>query len=160
MALVVALNPKRLKTLGEDVINGSSFILTRLFAIGLFLGFVNILGEIGTFQYIANIASKAPAAIVTVAAAIAGFLVAIPSGAYSVGVISLVVPAMAETGLTTVQIGLVCLAIGFGTQVSLVQINVAALAQTFRMEIDAVVKNNLRYVPAALLIVLALGLFV
>lgn len=160
LALVVALNPKRLKTLGEDVINGSSFILTRLFAIGLFLGFVNILGEIGTFEYIASVASKAPAAIVTVAAAIAGFLVAIPSGAYSVGVISLVVPAMAETGLTTVQIGLVCLAIGFGTQVSLVQINVAALAQTFRMEIDAVVKNNLRYVPAALLIVLALGLFV
>jgi hypothetical protein len=159
LALTAALNISRLKTLGEDLIEGSSFILTRLFAIGLFLGMVNVIGEIGAFKYIAQIASQAPSALVVVAAALAGFLVAIPAGAYSVGVISLVVPAMAAAGLGALQIGLVCIAIGLGTQVSLVQINVAALAQTFKLDIPVVVKNNFRYVPGALLVVLLLGLF-
>lgn len=160
LALVGLLNPGRLRGLSESLVEGSSFILTRLFAIGLFLGFVNIMGQIGTFQYIAQLAARSPRGIITVAAAIAGFLVSVPAGAYSVGVISLVVPAMAAAGLTTLQVGLVCIAIGLGTQVSLVQINVAALAQTFGMDTLQVVKNNLRYVPFALLVVLVLGLFV
>lgn len=158
LALVGALNKQHLSHLGEYLVNGSSFILTRLFAIGLFLGFINIIGEIGTFKYIAELASRAPHSLVVAAAALAGFLVAVPSGAYSVGVISLVVPAMAAVGLTPLQIGLVCIAIGLGTQVSLVQINVAALSQTFEMSVEAVVKNNFRYVPFALAVVIAIGL--
>lgn len=148
------------KKLGDGLIEGSGFILTRLFAVGLFLGFVNIFDKVGTFKYIAEIAISAPTAILVASAALAGFLVSIAAGAYSVGVIALVVPAMAQAGLNPVQIGLVCIAIGLGTQVSLVQINVASLALGFKMEIPDIVKNNFRYIPIALAVLLALALVI
>jgi hypothetical protein len=157
LGLLGALNLPRLKDLGEDLINGSSFILTKLFAIGLFLGFINILGEIGTFKYIAELTKSAPPGAVVAAAALAGFLVAIPAGAYSVGVISLILPALANIGLSAPQMGLIAMAVGMGTQVSLVQINVAALSQTFNMGIAEIVKNNMRFVPAAFLVICILA---
>lgn len=160
LLLVGICVPGSAAKLGEGVIEGSAFILTKLFAVGLFLGFINIFEKIGTFKYIASLAGMAPTSLLVAASALAGFIVAVPAGAYSVGVIALVVPAMAQSGLTPLQTGLVCIAIGLGTQVSLVQINVASLGLGFKMDIPDVVKNNFRYVPFALLVVLILSLFV
>jgi len=159
LLLVGICVPGSAKKLSENLIEGSSFILTRLFAVGLFLGFVNIFEKIGTFQYIANLAISAPTSILVATAALAGFLVSIAAGAYTVGVIALVVPAMAQAGLSPTQIGLVCIAIGFGSQVSLVQINVASLGLGFKMDIPDVVKNNFRYIPIALAVLLGIAFF-
>lgn len=160
LLLVAICVPKSAEKLAEGLIDGSSFILTRLFAVGLFLGFINIFELMGTFRYIASLAGLAPGTLLLAASALAGFLVALPAGAYSVGVIALVVPAMAQSGLGPAQIGLVCIAIGLGAQLSLVQINVVALAHGFKLEIPDVVKHNLRWVPLAFLVVLALSFFV
>lgn len=159
LVLATILTKSSMDKMAENLIQGSSFILTRLFAIGVFLGFINILSEIGTFKYIAQIAASAPSFIFVATAILAGFIVAVPAGAYSVGVISLVVPVLAAVGLTPLQMGLVALAIGMGTQMSPVQINVAALSQTFEMEIESVVRNNAPYVLGVLVILIILGLF-
>ncbi|MDK2817466.1 MAG: hypothetical protein PWR22_2095 [Moorella sp. (in: firmicutes)] len=159
LVLATILTKSSMDKMAENLIQGSSFILTRLFAIGVFLGFINILSEIGTFKYIAQIAASAPSFIFVATAILAGFIVAVPAGAYSVGVISLVVPVLAAVGLTPLQMGLVALAIGMGTQMSPVQINVAALSQTFEMEIESVVRNNAPYVLGVLVLLIILGLF-
>ncbi|WP_036371374.1 TRAP transporter large permease subunit, partial [Neomoorella thermoacetica] len=159
LVLATILTKSSMDKMAENLIQGSSFILTRLFAIGVFLGFINILSEIGTFKYIAQIAASAPSFIFVSTAILAGFIVAVPAGAYSVGVISLVVPVLAAVGLTPLQMGLVALAIGMGTQMSPVQINVAALSQTFEMEIESVVRNNAPYVFGVLALLIILGLF-
>ncbi|WP_338825933.1 TRAP transporter large permease subunit [Neomoorella thermoacetica] len=159
LVLATILTKSSMDKMAENLIQGSSFILTRLFAIGVFLGFINILSEIGTFKYIAQIAASAPSFIFVSTAILAGFIVAVPAGAYSVGVISLVVPVLAAVGLTPLQMGLVALAIGMGTQMSPVQINVAALSQTFEMEIESVVRNNAPYVFGVLVLLIILGLF-
>lgn len=55
--------------LAEELVQNSSFLLTKLFAIGIFLGFINILAEIGTFTYIAEFIKSSPA-FVTVPVAV------------------------------------------------------------------------------------------
>ncbi|WP_227761873.1 hypothetical protein [Zhaonella formicivorans] len=159
IVLATILTKYSIDNMAENLVQGSSFILTRLFTIGVFLGFINILSEIGTFKYIAQIAASAPPFVFVSTAILAGFIVAVPAGAYSVGVISLVVPVLAAVGLTPLQMGLVALAIGMGTQMSPVQINVAALSQTFQMEIERVVRNNAPYVLGVLVLLVILGLF-
>lgn len=160
LVLAIILTKAPMDRVSEDLIQGSAFILTRLFSIGVFLGFINILSDLGTFKYIAKLTAFAPSFIYVPAAIITGFLVAVPSGAYSVGVITLIMPVLAEVGLTPVQMGVVALAIGMGTQMSPVQINVASLSQTFQMEIQQVVRNNAPYVVGMLAIITVLGFFV
>ncbi|WZU01042.1 hypothetical protein MGH68_16450 [Erysipelothrix sp. D19-032] len=44
----------------SSMIDGSNYILTRLFQVGIFLGFINVIASTGTFAVIANVASPAP----------------------------------------------------------------------------------------------------
>ncbi|WP_371362394.1 hypothetical protein SRRS_35520 [Sporomusa rhizae] len=157
LAIAAIMTRSAVAKVAEDVIQGSAFILTKLFSIGLFLGFINILSAIGTFKYIAGLTASAPAFIFVPVAIITGFAVAVPAGAYSVGVISLIMPVLAEVGLTPLQMGLVSIAIGMGTQMSPVQINVAALSQTFGMDITKIVKNNAPYLVVVLAVLCVLG---
>ena len=145
--------------IAEDVVQSSSFLLTKLFAIGIFLGFINILAEIGTFSYIAGFIKSAPSFITVPVAVLIAFCIAIPAGGYSVGVSTLVMPIMVESGLSLLQIGLAALAVGIGTQMSPVQINVASLSQSFKLDIQRIVKINAPYMIAVAIILCILGFF-
>jgi hypothetical protein len=145
--------------IAEDVVQSSSFLLTKLFAIGIFLGFINILAEIGTFSYIAGFIKSAPSFITVPVAVLIAFCIAIPAGGYSVGVSTLVMPIMVESGLSLLQIGLAALAVGIGTQMSPVQINVASLSQSFKLDIQRIVKINAPYMIAVAVILCILGFF-
>lgn len=145
--------------MAEDVVQSSSFLLTKLFAIGIFLGFINILAEIGTFSYIAGFIKSAPSFITVPVAVLIAFCIAIPAGGYSVGVSTLVMPIMVESGLSLLQIGLAALAVGIGTQMSPVQINVASLSQSFKLDIQRIVKINAPYMIAVAVILCILGFF-
>jgi hypothetical protein len=158
IAIVLAKHP--MNEASEDLVQNSSFLLTKLFSIGIFLGFINILAEIGTFTYISGLISTVPSFIYLPAAIFTAFLIAIPAGAYSVGVTSLIFPILAQTDLTLMQMGLVAIAIGLGTQMSPVQINVAALSQTFNIDMKQVIKNNAPYVFGVMIILSVIGLFV
>ena len=62
----------------EAMVDGSTYILTRLFQVGIFLAFV--IAQTGTFAVIAGVAENAPAFIVVPVAILTGILIGIPAG--------------------------------------------------------------------------------
>lgn len=153
-AVSMALSPNRV---GEMFIDGGLTILRYLFMVGLFLGFINMLGQIGTFAAIASLVGVAPVALITVAALVAAFLVAIPSAAYTVAIDALIIPVLAAAGVPGAAFGFVGIAVAQGAMISPVQISVAALAHSFRREILDIVRNNAPYMPVMLLVTLVLA---
>ena len=70
--------------LAEELVQNSSFLLTKLFAIGIFLGFINILAEIGTFTYIAEFIKSSPAFVTVPVAVFIAFASRFRQEGYSV----------------------------------------------------------------------------
>lgn len=160
VVLTFLCTPLSLDESAEALTEGARFILVTLFSVGLFLGFINMIGEIGTFKAIAEMAAQAPKSIVVPVAALAAFLVAIPAGAMTAGVLTLILPTLAAMGLPSEAMGLVAIATGLGTQISPVQVNVAALGQGFKKDIVEIVRGNLPYVLAAFGILLVISFIV
>lgn len=159
--LTVIFTPLDINGTSEALIDGSKFILTTLFSVGIFLSFINMIGELGTFEQLAGLVSNAPDAIILPAAMLVAFLIAIPSGAFTAGVLTLILPTLSVLGLPSEAMGFVAIATGLGTQISPVQINVAALADGFDLEIMDVIKENIKYViPAFILITIVAVIFV
>ncbi len=158
--LTVIFTPFDIKKTSEALIDGSRFILTTLFSVGIFLSFINIIAELGTFEQLAGLVTNAPDAVILPAAMLAAFLIAIPSGAFTAGVLVLILPTLSVLGLPSEAMGFVAIATGLGTQISPVQINVAALADGFDLEIMDVVKKNLPYVITAFIIVTIVAVIV
>ncbi|HEX7128411.1 MAG TPA: hypothetical protein VF406_21890 [Thermodesulfobacteriota bacterium] len=156
-AVALKLSPNRI---GEMFIDGGLTILRYLFLVGLFLGFINLLAEIGTFSTIAGFVGLAPLRIVTAVALVAAFLIAIPSAAYTVAIDALVIPVLAAVGVPVWAFGFVGIAVAQGAMISPVQINVAATAHGFQTEIVRVIRNNLPYMPAALVVTIVLAAIV
>lgn len=157
VVLTYLLTPLTLNETAEGLVQGAQFILVTLFAVGVFLGFINILGEIGTFERIASAAELVPQALVVPIAAMIAFLVAIPAGAFTAGVLSLVLPALSVLGMSSTALGLVAIAAGLGTQISPVQINVAALSYGFDRDVMDIVRSNFRFVALAMALLLTLA---
>lgn len=158
--LTVLLTPLNIDKTCDALIDGSRFILTTLFSVGIFLSFINMIGELGTFQQLAALASNVPEAVVLPVAMIIAFLIAIPSGAFTAGVLTLILPTLSALGLPSEAMGLVAIATGLGTQISPVQINVAALAEGFDTDIIDVIKGNLKYVLGALALLIVIGIVI
>lgn len=156
-AVALKLSPNRI---GEMFIDGGLTILRYLFLVGLFLGFINLLAEIGTFETIAGFVGLAPIRLVTIVALIAAFLIAIPSAAYTVAIDALVIPVLAAVGVPVWAFGFVGIAVAQGSMISPVQINVAATAHGFRTEIMRIIRTNLPYMPAALVVTIILAAIV
>lgn len=143
----------------KALVSGSQFILTTLFAVGIFLGFINLMdAQMGTFANLASLASAVPSYVVLPVAMVLGFLIAIPSGAFCAGVLALILPTLALMGFSPIAMGFIALATGMGTQISPVQINVAALSDGFNKEIMEIVKNNIKYMGGMLVILIAVAL--
>ncbi|MHB1134894.1 MAG: hypothetical protein ACYC4L_21190 [Chloroflexota bacterium] len=151
--VAMRLNPNRI---GEMFIDGGLTILRFLFMVGLFLGFINMLGEIGTFRAIAGVVSFAPVSLIALAAMIAAFLVAIPSAAYTVAIDTLIIPVLAAAGVPVSAFGFVGIAVAQGAMISPVQISVAALAHSFKRDILQIVRNNAPYMPIMLIVTLVM----
>lgn len=158
--LTVLLTPLNINETSEALIDGSKFILTTLFAVGIFLSFINMIGELGTFEQIAALASNVPEGIILPVAMIIAFLIAIPSGAFAAGVLTLILPTLSALGLPSEAMGFVAIATGLGTQVSPVQINVAALSKGFEIDIMDVIKANLKYILGALVLLIIIAVIV
>ncbi|MEJ5965345.1 transporter [Flavonifractor porci] len=157
--LTAILTPLKINKTCEALGDGSRYILTTLFSVGFFLSFINIIGECGTFAQLAALVGKVPQAVIVPCAIIMAFLIAIPSGAFCAGVLTLILPTMSFLGLSSEAMGLVAIAAGFGTQVSPVQINVAALSDGFQQDIMTTVKGNAKYL-VGVLVLLILASFV
>lgn len=157
--LTVLLTPLNIEKTCDALVDGSKFILTTLFSVGIFLGFINIIAMTGIFEQLAGLVGMAPQAIIVPVAMILAFLIAIPSGAFCAGVLTLILPTLSLLGLSPIAMGFIALATGFGTQVSPVQINIAALSDGFNKDIMWVVKSNMKYMLGALVFSIILSFF-
>lgn len=158
--LTAALTPLGINKTCDALGEGSKYILTTLFSVGIFLGFINIIAALGTFEQLAALVGKAPQLIIVPCAIIMAFLIAIPSGAMCAGVLALILPTMSLLGMPSAAMGMVAVAAGLGTQVSPVQINIAALSEGFKVDIMTIVKNNMKYVLIALAVLVVASFIV
>lgn len=157
--LTACLTPLKINRTCEALGEGSRYILTTLFSVGFFLAFINIIAALGTFEELAALVGNAPQAVVVPCAMIMAFLIAIPSGAFCAGVLTLILPTLSLLGMPSEAMGFVAIATGFGTQVSPVQINIAALSEGFNQDIMKTVKNNIKFVVNALAVLIVLSFF-
>lgn len=133
----------------SSVVDGSSYILTRLFQVGIFLGFINVIAKTGTFEVMANFAASAPAFLLVPATVLVGFAIGVPAGAYVGSVLTLILPIGITLGFSPLALGFVTMGVGMGSQVSFVNITMQALASGFQVPILDVVKGNAKWVTAA-----------
>ncbi|MCL2001102.1 MAG: citrate transporter [Planctomycetes bacterium] len=126
----------------DALIDGSSYILTRLFQVGLFLMFITLIERIGAFATIAAIAENAPINLMVPAAVLAGFLIGVPAGGYVATILGLILPVTVALGFPPLAIGFVTMGVGFGSQMCPVNITMQALSFGFRIPILQVVRGN------------------
>lgn len=155
--LAAALVKINFNTLAKEFVKGSAPILGYLFLVGVFLGFVNMLGEIGTFEVLAGLPGALSGSIVGIAALVVAFVIAIPSAAYTAAIDALILPVMAAAGVPTALFGFVGVAVAQGAMMSPVQVNVAASAHGFRTTVMKIVSNNAPYMPLACLVTIILS---
>ncbi|MGL9970117.1 UIT9 transporter [Enterococcus sp. DIV1420a] len=142
----------------EAMVDGSTYILTRLFQVGIFLAFINVIAQTGTFAVIAGVAENAPAFIVVPVAILTGILIGIPAGAYVGSVLTLVLPVAVSLNFPPLALGFVAMGVGLGSQMSFVNITMQALSSGFQIPILDVVKGNLKWLSIASVLLLVIGL--
>lgn len=142
----------------EALVGGADYILKALFSVGIFIAFINLIGEVGAFKTLAGIANAAPALLMVPAAILGGFLVGWPAGAYVGSILSMVLPVAIALEFSPVGIGFVAMGVGFGSQISFVNITMQALASGFRIPVQQVSFGNMRWILSCLGILLVLSL--
>lgn len=156
--LLIALCTKfKLNQAFNALVDGATYITKMLFAVGIFVGFINIVGETGAFKTIANVASAAPAMVAVPVAILAGFAIGVPAGAYVGSILALILPVCVALGFTPIQLALVTMGVAMGSQMSFVNITMQALSAGFKIPILDVVKGNSRWIPVGLAVVVLLG---
>jgi hypothetical protein len=158
IALVYFCSDFSLNKSVDAMIDGSSYILTRLLQVGIFLVFIGLIEKTGAFATLAGLVQLAPTSLVVPAAVIVGFAIGFPAGAYVGSILALVLPITVVLGFSPLAVGFVVIGVGFGSQVSLVNITMQALSAGFRISLLQVSKGNAPYILAcmALLVVLSL----
>ena len=142
------------------MIDGSTYILTKLFQVGIFLTFINIIGETGAFSAIVSLAELAPPLLVVPVAILAGFAIGVPAGAYVGTLLTLVLPVAITLGLPLMSIGFIAIGVGLGSQMSFVNITMQAQSSGFQIPILQVVKGNSKWVLGCLALLIAISMFV
>ncbi|WP_414838543.1 citrate transporter [Carnobacterium sp. TMP28] len=158
LALIFFFSKFNLNETAESMIDGSTYILTRLFQVGIFLGFINVIAQTGTFAVIAGVAEAAPAVLVVPVAVLTGILIGIPAGAYVGSILTLVLPVAVSLGFTPLALGFVTIGVGFGSQMSFVNITMQALSSGFNIPILEVVKGNVKWITLASVLLLVISL--
>lgn len=160
LALIFFCSDFSLNQSVEAMVDGSTYILTRLFQVGIFLAFINIIAQTGTFAVIAGIASAAPTLIMVPVAILTGILIGVPAGAYVGSVLTLVLPVAVSLGFSSIELGLVAVGVGLGSQMSFVNITMQALSSGFQIPILDVVKGNVKWISLASVVLIAIGFFI
>ena len=159
IALILAAVLLRINfnVLAEEFISGSHVILRYLFLVGVFLGFINMMDAIGTFEVLAALPGGLTGSLVGIGALVVAFLIAIPSASYTAAIDAMILPVMAASGIPVGMFGFVGIAVAQGAMMSPVQVNVAATAHGFRTTIMRIVTNNAPYLPVALILTILMS---
>lgn len=141
----------------DAMIDGSTYILTKLFQVGIFLTFINIIGDTGAFSAIVSVINVVPEAFVVPVAVIAGFAIGVPAGAYVGSILTLVLPVAISLNLPILSIGFITMGIGLGSQLSFVNITTQAISSGFETPILDVVRGNTKWIILSLLLLTVLS---
>lgn len=160
VALIFICTKFTLSQASDAMIDGSTYILTKLFQVGIFLTFINIIGETGAFSAIVGVADLAPQFLVLPVTILAGFAVGVPAGAYVGTLLTLVLPVALTLGLPLVGIGFIAVAVGLGSQMSFVNITMQALSSGFKTPILDIVKGNSKWIIGSLVLLIAISFVV
>lgn len=155
IGLVALCTKFTLSQSADALIEGSTYILTRLFQVGIFLTFINVIGETGAFRAIVSVAKSVPSSIMLPVAVLAGFAVGVPAGAYVGTLLALVLPIAISLNLPLVAIGFITMGVGLGSQMSFVNITMQAQSSGFQIPILQVVKGNSKWILGSLAVLLA-----
>ena len=158
LALVYLCSDFNLNQSVDAMVDGSSYILTRLFQVGLFLVFIGMIEKTGAFGTIAGVVNTVPTWLVVPVAVLAGFAIGFPAGAYVGSILVLILPITIALGFSPLAIGFVTIGVGFGSQVSLVNITMQALSAGFRIPLVQVSKGNAPFVLSCLALLVVLSL--
>ena len=109
------------------------------------------------FGTIAGLVNMAPTSLVVPAAVIAGFAIGFPAGAYVGSILTLVLPIAVALGFSPLAVGFVTIGVGFGSQVSLVNITMQALSAGFRIPVLQVSKGNAPYILGCVAVLVILS---
>ncbi len=142
----------------DALIDGSSYILTRLFQVGLFLMFIALIEKIGAFATIAAIAKNAPISLTVPAAILAGYLIGVPAGGYVATILGLILPVAVALNFPPLAIGFVTMGVGLGSQMCPVNITMQALSFGFPIPIMQVVRGNSVWIRPCVGLLMALSL--
>jgi len=142
----------------DALIDGSSYILTRLFQVGLFLMFITLIEKIGAFGTIAAIARNAPINLMVPAAVLAGFLIGLPAGGYVATILGLILPVAVALHFPPLAIGFVTMGVGLGSQMCPVNITMQALSFGFQIPIMQVVRGNSVWILPCVMILMVTSL--
>ena len=96
--------------------------------------------------------------LVVPAAIVVGFSIGFPAGAYVGSILTLVLPITVVMGFSPLAVGLVTIGVGFGSQVSLVNITMQALSAGFRIPILQVSKGNAVYILGCMALLVVIGI--
>lgn len=157
LLLIFLCTKFNLNETAKAMIDGSTYILTRLFQVGIFLTFINIMAQTGVFALIANVTNLVPAFIVVPVAIIAGILIGIPAGAYVGSILTLILPVVINLNFSPLAIGLVTMGVGLGSQMSFVNITMQALSSGFQLPILDIVKGNVRWISLAAVLLVVIS---
>jgi hypothetical protein len=157
VALVWLCSNFTLNQSSDAMIDGSSYILTRLLQVGIFLVFIGIIEKTGAFATIAGLVRMVPLSLVVPAAVLAGFAIGVPAGAYVGSILTLILPITVALGFSPVAVGFVTIGVGFGAQLSLVNITMQALSAGFRIPIIQVSKGNVPFVGGCMVLLLGMA---
>ena len=158
LGLIALCSDFTLKQSSNALIDGSHYILTRLFQVGIFITFINIIGETGAFTAIVDVAQLAPASLLVPALIIAGYAIGVPAGAYVATILALILPIAISLQLPLLAVGLITMGVGLGSQMSFVNITMQAQSAGFDIPILQVVKGNTPYILGTLVILVIAGL--
>jgi hypothetical protein len=123
----------------------------------MFLVFIGIIEKTGAFANIAGVVKLAPPLLVVPTAVLAGFAIGFPAGAYVGSILTLILPIAVVLGFSPLALGFVTIGVGFGSQVSLVNITMQALSAGFRIPVIDVSKGNAPYIGACLALLVGLA---
>lgn len=157
VALIFLCTKMDLNQSVNAMVDGSNYILVKLFSVGIFLAFINIIGETGAFASIVSVANLAPKAVMVPTAILAGFIVGVPAGAYVGSVLTLVLPIVVALGFSPISVGFVAMGVGLGSQMSFVNITMQALSSGFQTPIINVVKGNSKWILGCLTLLLVIS---
>lgn len=156
--LVVVCTGNSIKETCESLVENSKNILVIMFQVGLFLGFINIIGATGVFVALAELAGNVSPVLVVPFAVLISYLLSIGFGALSNALAALIMPTLAAIGLSPLSMGFAAIAIGFGTQLSPVQVNLAVTANAFQTKVLDVIRGNIPFNIAATVLLVIMSM--